>query len=178
MENSYIAEKDIELEFPKIPKYSKSIIEGKKLELKKDGNTFTKLEFLDGSVYSIDDSLLTLPNKEKFEGLLSKDCSRLTKGKYFWPNNQKYHGSFDEQNRFFTIEDELSELTFSNGDIFRGKFIDGKITEGTYITEGKEITANFAGGKINGLIDYKDTKKGVTFNGNLKNGKKMKYIDD
>jgi hypothetical protein len=172
MEQSYNAENDVKLVFPKIPKFSKSIIEGKKLELKKDGNTFTKLEFLDGSVYSIDDSLLTLPNGEKFEGVLSNDNSRLKKGKYFWPNNQKYHGSFDEQNRFFTIEDELSELTFSNGDIFRGKFIDGKITEGTYITEGKEITANFEGGKINGLIEYKDTKKEVTFNGNLKNGKK------
>ena len=172
MEQSYNAENDVKLVFPKIPKFSKSIIEGKKLELKKDGNTFTKLEFLDGSVYSIDDSLLTLPNGEKFEGVLSNDNSRLKKGKYFWPNNQKYHGSFDEQNRFFTIEDELSELTFSNGDIFRGKFLDGKITEGTYITEGKEITANFEGGKINGLIEYKDTKKEVTFNGNLKNGKK------
>ena len=77
MEQSYNAENDVKLVFPKIPKFSKSIIEGKKLELKKDGNTFTKLEFLDGSVYSIDDSLLTLPNGEKFEGVLSNDNSRL-----------------------------------------------------------------------------------------------------
>ena len=172
MENSYIAEKDIELEFPKIPKYSKSIIEGKKLELKNFGDTFTKLEFSDGSVYTIWENLLILPNGEKYEGLLSNDKSRLTKGKYIWPNNQTYYGAFDEQNRFFTNEGELSELIFSNGDIFRGEFKDGIITEGTFITEGEEITANFAGGKVNGLIEYKDTKKGVTFYGNLLNGKK------
>ena len=175
MEESYNVENDVKLVFPKIPKYSKSILEGKKLN-KKEGNSINIMEFSDGSIYSIVDSLLTLPNGEKYEGLLSCDEGKknygLTKGKYFWPNNQKYHGAFDEQNRFFTNDGELSELIFSNGDIFRGEFKEGKIDGGTFITEGKEITANFAGGKVNGRIDYKDTKKGVTFQGYLLNGKK------
>jgi len=171
MENSYIAEKDVELEFPEIPKYSKSMIEGKKLELKKRLST-DKIEYTNGAIYSTINNTLTLINGENFEGLLSDDDCSLIKGNYFWPNKQKYHGTFDEQNRFSTNEGELAELTFSNGDIFRGEFKEGKITEGTFITEGKEITANFTGGKVNGLIDYKDIKKGVIFRGYLLNGKK------
>ena len=175
MENSYIAEKEVELEFPKIPKYSKSMIEGQKL-LKKDENSIIRIEFTNGAVYTMMDSLLTLPNGEKYEGILSCDEGKknygLRKGIYFWPNNQKYLGEFDEQNRFSTNEGELGELTFSNGDIFKGEFKEGKITEGTFITEGKEITANFTEGKVNGPIDYKDTKKGVTFQGYILNGKK------
>ena len=140
------------------------MLEGQKL-LKKWQNSIIRIEFTNGAIYTMRDCLLTLPNEEKYKGILSCDEGKknygLTKGEYFWPNKQKNFGAFDEQNRFSTNEGELSKLTFSNGDIFRGEFKEGKITEG------KEITANFAGGKVNGLIDYKDTKKGVTFQGYL-----------
>jgi len=172
MKKNNILEKDIKFEFPTIPEYSKSMLEGKKLERVENGNSTGEIKFTNGSIYSMIECKLTLPNGEKFEGFLSDDYSRLTKGKYFWPNNQKYHGAFDEQNRFFTKYGEVSELIFSNGDIFRGGFEEGKITEGEYKTEGIEISANFTGGKVNGRINYKDTIKGVSFQGYLNNGKK------
>ena len=172
LKKNYIAENDIKFEFPTIPEYSNSMLEGKKLIREKNSNSSKEIEFTNGAVYSMYEGLLTLPNKEKFEGLLSKDWSRLTKGKYFWPNNQKYHGSFDEQNRFFTNDGEISELIFSNGDIFKGEFKEGRITEGNFKTQGIEISANFTGGKVNGRINYKDTIKGVSFQGYLLNGKK------
>jgi hypothetical protein len=171
MDQSYKVENDVKLIFPKIPKYSKSMLEGKKL-VNKVGNERGIIEFTNGAKYSIVETLLTLPNGEKFQGKVSDDFCSLIKGTYFWPNNQKYIGAFDEQNRFFTKEGENSKLIFSNGDIFGGEFEEGKITEGTFITEGKEITGDFTGGKINGYIYYKDTKKGINFEGVLQNGKK------
>ena len=172
MEKSYIAEKDIKFEFPKIPEYSKPIIEGKKLEFVKNEYSAKEIKFTNGAVYSLFEGLLTLPNGEKFEGLLSDDNRTLNRGKYIWPNKQEYVGKFDEQNRFFTKGGEVAELTFPNGDIFRGEFEEGKITEGYYKTEGIEINADFTEGKANGRINYKDTIKGFAFNGYLMNDKK------
>ena len=171
MDQSYNAENDIKLVFPKIPKYSKSMIEGKKLEIKKR-ESMEIIEYTNGAIYSTFNNALTLPNGEKFEGVLSDDYCSLKNGKYFWPNNQKYLGEFDEQNRFSTNEEGIAELTFSNGDIFKGEFEKGKITEGTFITQGKEIESKFKDGKAEGKIDYKDTKNEVKFNGYLLNGKK------
>jgi hypothetical protein len=171
MENNYIVESEDKLEFPKIPKYSESMLEGKKLVKKKE-NLRGVIEYTNGAKYSIVENLLTLPNGEKFEGLLSDDYCSLIKGEYSWPNNQKYIGAFDEQNRFSTKEGEISKLIFSNGDIFKGEFKEGKITEGKFKTEGKKIKGDFTGGKINGNIYYKDTKKGKFFEGVLQNGKK------
>ena len=154
MEKRYIAENDIKLEFPNFPKYSKSVLEGKRLEIKEKRSSFQKIEYKNGAEYLINDALLTLPNGEKFEGMLTEDNCGLKRGKYFWSNNQKYYGTFDVQNRFSTNEGEEAELTFSNGDVFRGEFKEGKIGEGKYITEGKELKADFTEGKANGKIYY------------------------
>jgi len=183
MEKRYIAENDVKLEFPKIPEYKQSILEGKKLEIKEE--SYKQKEFTNGAVFTVFESLLTLKNGEKFEGDLSgneknkdkKDKKEnkygLKKGKYTWPNNQIYQGNFDEQNRFFTPEGEVSKLIFEKGDEFIGEFKEGQICDGTFKSEGKEIIADFTGGKINGgYVDYKDTIKGIKFNGFLFNGKK------
>ena len=170
MENKYVAENDIKIEIPKFPKYSKSILEGKILEIK--NGSITRVDYSNEAVYEIDNSLLTLPNGEKFNGVLSDDYRRLKKGKYIWPNNQEYIGSFDEQNRFSSNKGEISILIFSNGDKYEGEFKEGKIGRGTYKTEGKEISADFTGGKINGAINLNDTIKGIEFKGYLLNGKK------
>ena len=172
MENIYNAENDIKLEFPKIPKYSKSMLEGIQLKLKENGFSISKNEYTNGAIYLKYQDELTLPNGEIFKGKLTDDESKLNYGQYFWPNNQIYIGKFDEQNRFFTKEGELSKLIFPKGEIFEGEFSEGKITEGTFKAEGKEIKAIWTGGKVNGLIDYKDTIKGVAFKGYLKNGQK------
>ena len=172
MEKRYIAENDIKLEFPKIPNYSKSMLEGKKLKIKEKEISYQKIEYTNGVEFNILDNILTLPNGEKFEGLLTEDKCWLKKGRYYWPNNQIYLGPFDEKNRFSTNEGELAELIFLNGDIYRGEFKEGKIGEGQYITEGKVIRADFTGGKINGVIEYNDTIKGIKFYGSLLNYKK------
>jgi len=171
MEKVYTVENDIKLQFPKFPKHSKSVLEGKKLEIKENGITYQKIEYKNGAEYDRIKTLLTLPNGEKFEGILTEDNCGLKKGIYFWPNNQKYYGTFDEKNRFST-NDTHAELTFSNGDIFRGEFQEGKIGEGLFISEGKQIRADFTEGKINGLIEYNDEKKGIKFNGKIIDGKK------
>ena len=133
----------------------------------------TRIIYTNKTYYERADLLLTLPNGEKFKGVLGSDSCSLKKGEYFWPNGQKYYGEFDNNNNFFTPEGQISQLTFPNGDVFEGSFINGNIGEGKMKSkEGIEIEADFTGGKINGSINLKDIKRNFVFNGYVVDNKK------
>ena len=77
MEKIYIAENDIKLEFPKIPKYSKSMLEGIELKLKENGFSISKNEYTNGAIYLKYEDKLNLPNGEIFKGKLTDDEKKL-----------------------------------------------------------------------------------------------------
>ena len=175
MDSFYPVEEEIPIEKITFPSYSKSIISNTKLVInqKASKHSISKIIYQNGAYYERVDLELTFPNGEKFNGLLSEDFCLLKRGKYIWPNGQEYYGQFDENNNFYTLEGELSKLTFSNGDIFEGSFEKGEIGEGTYKTkDGKEITADFTGGKINGRISINDKKNSFKFEGFIEDNKK------
>ena len=175
MDTTYPPEEEIPIEKITFPAYSKTLISNKKLVVNNEASKrcISRIIYQNNAYYERVDLDLTFPNGEKFNGLLSTDFCLLKRGKYIWPNGQEYYGQFDENNNFCTLEGELSKLTFSNGDIFEGTFKKGEIEEGTYKTkEGKEITADFTGGKINGRISINDKKNSFTFEGFIQNDKK------
>ena len=175
MDNSYPFEKDIDIKPIIFPKYSKSSLLNKKLIIdeKATKRSITKIIYTNGEYYERTDLELVLPNGEKFKGLLNDDSNKIKRGHYFWPNGQEYYGQFDDKNNFFTLEGEISKLKFSNGDLFEGTFERGQIGEGKYTTkDGREITTDFTGGKINGLINLDDKQNGFKFEGYIENNKK------
>ena len=175
MDSTYPVEEEKPIEKIIFPPYSKSIISNIKLEIneKASKHSINKIIYQNDAYYERVDLELSFPNGEKFNGLLSPDFCLLKRGKYIWPNGQEYYGQFDEKNNFYTLEGELSKLTFSNGDIFEGSFEKGKIGEGTYKTkDGKEITADFTGGKINGRILIQDKNHYFKFDGFIQDNKK------
>ena len=175
MDSIYPPEEEIPKEKITFPSYSKPIISNTKLVKDEKVNKYSisKIIYQNGAYYERADLELTFPNGEKFNGLLSTDFCLLKRGKYNWPNGQEYYGQYDENNNFCTLEGEISQLTFSNGDLFQGSFEKGKIGEGTYKTkDGKEITGDFTGGKINGRISINDKKNNFKFEGFIQDNKK------
>ena len=175
MDSLYPVEKEQELEKIIFPKFSKPIIFNKTLKIdeKASKRNITKIIYTNGAYYERADLELVFSNGEKFKGLLSEDLCKIKRGNYFWPDGQEYYGDFDEKNNFVTKEGEVSKLTFSKGGIFEGTFENGEICEGKYVTaDGREMTADFTGGKINGLIIIDDQNKNFKFKGYIMNNKK------
>ena len=175
MYSLYPIEEETDIEKITFPKISKSMLLNKNLVIdeKASKRSISKVIFTNGAYYERADVELVLPNGEKFKGLLSEDLCKIKRGKYIWPNGQEYYGDFDEKNYFTTSEGEISKLIFANGDTFEGTFEKGEIGEGKYVTtDGKEMTADFTGGRINGLINIVDEKNNFKFQGYIQNNKK------
>ena len=131
------------------------------------------ITFLNKSYYDKEQEILFLPNNETYKGKLenSSDKYYLTKGEYSWPSGQKYKGEFNKENNFHSKEG-ISILTngdvtyegpfknglpngegfikWKNGDIIKGKFIDGKIYGGAYI---KKNNVSFEGNYLYSILD-------------------------
>ena len=175
MNSTYPIEKEIEIKKINFPKYSKSILLNKNLKIDENASkrNISKVIYTNGAYYVRSDLELFFSNGEKFKGLLSDDLCKIKRGNYIWPNGQEYYGDFDEKNNFSTSDGEFSKMTFSNGDTYEGTFENGEIGDGKYITkDGREITADFTGGKINGLINIEDNKNNFKFKGYIENNKK------
>jgi hypothetical protein len=175
MDCIYPAEEEITRKMIKLQTVLKPSLLNKKLVKNKrlSHRSTRKIFFADNIYYDRHESMLYLPNGEKFKGLLTSDLTSLDKGQYFWPNGQIYCGHFDKNNNFHSSEGEVAQLTFPNGDFYLGIFEDGDLEDGIFKSkDGKEIEANFRGGKYNGCINYKDIKKHLTFEGFIVNNKK------
>ena len=168
-------EEEIDIKPIIFPKYSKSCLLNKKLTIDEQAakRNIGKIIYTNDAYYVRADLELFLPNGEKFKGLLSDDFCKIKRGNYIWPNGQEYYGQFDDRNNFMTLEGEVSKLKFSNGDFYEGTFEGGEIGEGKYIsTDGREVTADFTGGRINGLINLVDKKNNFKFEGYIEDNKK------
>ena len=175
MDSLLPVEEEIEIKPIIFPKYSKPILLNKKLTIdeKAAKRNIGQIIYTNGAYYERTDLELFLPNGEKFKGLLSDDFCKIKRGNYYWPNGQEYYGQFDDINNFMTFEGEVSKLKFTNGDLFEGTFEEGQIGEGKYISsDGREITADFTGGRINGLINLEDKKNNFKFEGFIQDNKK------
>ena len=175
MDSLLPVEEEIEIKPIIFPKYSKPILLNKKLTIdeKAAKRNIGQIIYTNGAYYERTDLELFLPNGEKFKGLLSDDFCKIKRGNYYWPNGQEYYGQFDDKNNFMTFEGEVSKLKFTNGDLFEGTFEEGQIGEGKYISsDGREITADFTGGRINGLINLEDKKNNFKFEGFIQDNKK------
>lgn len=175
MDSMLPVEEEIEIKPIIFPKISKPILLNTKLTIdeKAAKRNIGQIIYTNGAYYERTDLELFLPNGEKFKGLLSDDFCKIKRGNYYWPNGQEYYGQFDDKNNFMTFEGEVSKLKFSNGDLFEGTLEGGQIGEGKYISsDGREITADFTGGRINGLINLEDKKNNFKFEGFIQDNKK------
>ena len=127
----------------------------------KKGDDFTNIIFENGIKANFDEEndvhILTLPNGEKFEGILNDDGEGkfwIEKGKYIWPSGQEYNGDFNEKNQF---ESDYAELKKNNEWCFQGMFKAGKINRGKFEFVGTNnyLDAYFSDGKINGNTTIK-----------------------
>ena len=131
------------------------------------------ITFLNKSYYDTEQETLFLPNNETYKGKLenSLDIYYLSDGEYSWPSGQKYIGKFNKDNNFHS-EEEKSILTFGdltyegkfqnglpngegiikwqNGDVIKGKFVNGKIYGDVYI---KKDNVSFEGNYLYSIID-------------------------
>ena len=178
MDYIYPAEEEIPLPKITLPPISNPIIANKKLEIDENKSKYSvsNIIYKNGAYFQRTDSQLFLPNGEKFKGIINNDIENLSSlkiGNYYWPNGQSYCGQFNENNNFNTFDGNIASLNFPNGDNFKGNFENGEIGYGKYITkDGIEIETDFAGGKMDGIINLKIPKKDFVFNGLIIDDKK------
>ena len=139
----------------KIPEFKNPKISEEKLKVKESNGIIIKFE--NGEEANIDENSddeneLTIPNGEKFNGILDLENNyNLKEGKYIWPSGQSYEGKFNENNKFETkIED--GKLSLENKWSYKGKFKNGQFNDKGILKyeNGKTINAYFKENKIMG----------------------------
>ena len=156
----------------KIPEFKLPKISEEKLQVKEENYPIIKFE--KGEEANIDEDNdemeLTIPNGEKFTGLLDYlgNNYNLKTGNYIWPNGQVYEGEFNQQNKFETTTED-SKLKFKNKWSYKGKFKNGQFFDRGLLEyeNGKKVIAYFENNKIMGHT--KITFKNIEIQADIKN---------